>query len=44
MKKIKIDKKKFLLKLLENFSSSSSLDNAISNTLSQMKIGKEQNR
>ena len=40
MKKIKIDKKKFLLKLLENFSSSSNLDNAISNTLSQMKIGK----
>jgi ubiquinone biosynthesis protein COQ9 len=41
MKKIKIDKKKFLLKLLENFSSSSSLDNAISKTLSQMKIGKD---
>ena len=41
MKKIKIDKKKFLLKLLENFSSSSNLDNAISNTLSQMKIGKD---
>ena len=38
---MKIDKKKFLLKLLENFSSSSSLDNAISNTLSQMKIGKD---
>ena len=41
MKKIKIDKKKFLLKLLENFSSSSNLDNAISKTLSQMKIGKD---
>ena len=41
MKKIKIDKKKFLLRLLENFSSSSNLDNAISNTLSQMKIGKD---
>ena len=41
MKKIKIDKKKFFLKLLENFSSSSNLDNAISNTLSQMKIGKD---
>ena len=41
MKKIKIDKKKFLLKLLENFSSSSNLDNAISYTLSQMKIGKD---
>ena len=41
MKKIKIDKKKFLLKLLENFSSSSNLDNAISNTLSQMKVGKD---
>ena len=41
MKKKKIDKKKFLLKLLENFSSSSNLDNAISNTLSQMKIGKD---
>ena len=41
MKKIKIDKKKFLLKLLENFSSSSNLDNAISNTLSQMKIEKD---
>ena len=41
MKKIKIDKKKFLLKLLENFSSSSNLDNAISNTLSQMRIGKD---
>jgi ubiquinone biosynthesis protein COQ9 len=41
MKKIKIDKKKFLLKLLENFSSSSNLDDAILNTLSQMKIGKD---
>ena len=41
MKKIKIDKKKFLIELLENFSSSSDLDNAILNTLSQMNIGKE---
>ena len=41
MKKIKIIKKKFLLKLLKNFSSSSNLDNAISNTLSQMKIEKD---
>ncbi len=41
MKKIKIEKKKFLLKLLENFSSSSNLDSAISETLSQMKIGKD---
>ena len=41
MKKIKLDKKKFFLQLLENFSSSSNLDNAISNTLSQMKIGKD---
>ena len=41
MKKIKIDKKKFFLQLLENFSSSSNLDNAISNTLSQMKVGKD---
>ena len=40
MKKIKIDKKKFILKLLENFSRSSNLDNAISSTLSQMKVGK----
>tara|TARA_B100001989_G_scaffold244572_1_gene213454 strand:- start:1202 stop:1804 length:603 start_codon:yes stop_codon:yes gene_type:complete len=41
MKKNKIDKKKFLLKLLENFSSSSDLDNAILITLSQMKISNE---
>jgi ubiquinone biosynthesis protein COQ9 len=41
MKKIKIDKKKFLLQLLENFSSSSNLDNAISKTLSQMKVGED---
>ena len=41
MKKIKIDKKKFILKLLENFSRSSNLDNAISSTLSQMKVGKD---
>ena len=41
MKKIKLDKKKFFLQLLENFSSSSNLDNAISNTLSQMKVGKD---
>jgi len=41
MKKIKIDKKKFLLKLLENFSSSSNLDAAILTSLSQMKISKD---
>ena len=41
MKKIKIDKKKFLLQLLENFSSSSNLDNAISNTLLKMKVEKD---
>ncbi len=41
MKKIKIDKKKFLLKLLENFSSSSDLDDALEATLLQMKISKE---
>ncbi len=41
MKKIKIDKKKFLLKLLENFSSSSDLDVALETTLLQMKISKE---
>ncbi len=41
MKKNKIDKKKFVLKLLENFSSSSDLDDAIITTLSQMKISKE---
>ena len=38
MKKNKIDKKKFLYKLLENFSSSSDIDDAILTTLSQMKI------
>ena len=41
MKKNKIDKKKFLLKLLENFSSASDLDDAIITTLSQMRISKE---
>ncbi len=41
MKKNKIDKKKFLFKLLENFSSSSNLDAAILTTLSQMKISKD---
>ena len=40
MKKNKIDKKKFLFKFLENFSSSSDIDNTILTTLSQMKIGK----
>tara|TARA_B100000035_G_scaffold89474_1_gene75396 strand:- start:9988 stop:10593 length:606 start_codon:yes stop_codon:yes gene_type:complete len=41
MKKIKIDKKKFILALLKNFSRSSNLDIAISSTLSQMKVGKD---
>ncbi len=41
MKKNKIDKKKFLFKLLENFSSSSNLDTAILTSLSQMKISKD---
>ncbi len=41
MKKNKIDKKKFLFKLLENFSSSSNLDAAILTSLSQMKISKD---
>ena len=41
MKKNKIDKKKFLYKLLENFSSSSDIDDAILTTLSQMKIGRD---
>ena len=40
MKKNKIDKNKFLFKFLENFSSSSDIDNTILTTLSQMKIGK----
>ena len=41
MKKNKIDKKKFLFKFLENFSSSSDIDNTILITLSQMKIDKD---
>ena len=41
MKKNKIDKKKFLLKLLENFSSSSNLDDALLTTLSKFKISKD---
>ena len=41
MKKNIIDKKKFLLKLLENFSSSSNLDDALLTTLLQSKISKD---
>ena len=41
MKKNKIDKKKFLFKFLENFSSSSDVDETIITTLSQMKISKD---
>ena len=41
MKKNKIDKKKFLFKFLENFSSSSDIEDAILTTLSQMKIGRD---
>ena len=41
MKKNKIDKKKFLFKFLENFSSSSDVDETIMTTLSQMKISKD---
>ena len=41
MKKNKIDKKKFLFKFLENFSSSSDLDETIIITLSKMKISKD---
>ena len=41
MKKNKIDKKKFLFKFLENYSSSSDVDETIMITLSQMKISKD---
>ena len=41
MKKNKIDKKKFLFKFLENYSSSSDVDETIMITLSQMKINKD---
>ena len=41
MKKNNIDKKKFLIKFLENFSGSSDVDETIITTLSQMKISKD---